>query len=128
MQRQLKKLVKLAEDYLEFSLMVHGWSQEYYYGREVWCYFAVDSDHRAVTIDQIHLSFHKPVKIECECNRLTIKSLFNLIAEYREKLDILKLEHKAKTKEEVKQDKMASISNLKKRLAELEEKEDEKNN
>lgn len=121
MQKELKELIKLAEDFREFSQMTTGWQSKYYCNNKVWCYFSDSRNHSAVYIDDIEINFFSPVQITCTYSRLTKNCIANLVKEYRIKLDVLKTDYQKKTKVEIQAEKAENIKALKESLAELEE-------
>lgn len=76
MENEFKRLLKLAEDWSDFSReRMHGRHTTEYEGEDhvrVWCYFAIDSDHRNVAFSRgiygrtVSVAFHSVPKVSID--------------------------------------------------------------
>jgi hypothetical protein len=128
MKDLLKKLIKLAEEWRDFSRSVNGWDYHKYLDDHVTCYFAVDAKHAAVTFtlrdktqcfDGIQVAFHSEPII----NGFTLRSVAFIeqaIVRYTEALEKLKVEYAGRDQIQAAKEKAARIKGLKRQLKELE--------
>jgi hypothetical protein len=128
MQESIKSLVKLAEDYLAFSVLFYGSksrTHETGYGK-VWCYFDLQTGHKSVDFLQysqhgITVKFFSPVHIEFNSANFVSEDHVNtLVRTLSEALVTLKSNAEQVSKEEMLAEVQAEKEALRKRLQELE--------
>lgn len=126
METQIKKFVKLCEDYRTFARKIGktaGWEVIYEenISEKVKCYFSIEGgEHTAVEICNIQIQFHDMPTIEFQIKSFTIKNLKQIIKKYTEILKQLDLEYKNKDKAKIKKEKDNKVKALKRQLKELE--------
>lgn len=88
MKTQIKNLIKLAEDFREFSEKKYGWMTKRYFNSKIRCYFSADHKHTSVQIDWVVIYFYDDVtKIEfTNPKNITPEKIETLIKKYSIKL------------------------------------------
>jgi hypothetical protein len=127
MKDLLERLIKLAEEWRDFSRSVNGWDCREYLDHHVSCYFAHGGDHasvsfyirdRSITFDTIQIAFHE----EPTVNGFTLRSQGYIdiaIIRYTEELKKLKVIFAGQDKAQAKREKDQKIKGLELQLKEL---------
>jgi len=120
MKTQIKKLIKLAEDFREFSQNTSGRLDKYYCENKVWCYFADRNNYTSVHIDWANIDFHSLIQIEFKNpDNITPGKIKELIKYYSNELKELKVKAEEKSQDEIYKEKQDTIKTLEAELKRL---------
>jgi len=126
MKDLLKRIIKLAADWRDFSKATNGWVAQYFCNETVKCYFASNSDFSVVffkinDLEEISVNFHSVPSIDGfrveSCDLID-----NLLTQYTVSLSDLKSKEALRSKDDVENEKQIKIAELKRQLEILEEK------
>jgi hypothetical protein len=117
-----QKIEQLAKDWLAFSLEAHGWETRDY-SDNVRCYFASNSDHKAVRLGrygcQVEIAFFSPVQFSGITTSF-LKNWEKVCEQCARELEVEREAIAIKSKKEIEDEKAAKVDLLKRQLAALE--------
>lgn len=118
--KTLTKLRQAAEGWRSFSQEANGWQNMEYLeeGIRVWCYFAADSCHTSISINDIRVAFHATPQF----SGLTIHDYPNLNKLATKAINFLnktKRVHQVMTEDQKERERQRQITSLEGRLLEL---------
>ena len=125
MKELLQKLIDLARDWRDFSLMFNGWQCEHYCDEMVWCYFSDNSDHSMVRFnikqwsfswDTIEIAFHSTPDVSGFTAR-SADAIVDCIDKYLKLLDKEKEEFAKLGKAKIEKRNQVRVNKLEKQLA-----------